>query len=212
VTFRYGKAANAILRDITIAFRTGECVALMGPSGSGKSTLLSILGALIVPTGGVYRNTFSTNASKDTSVSWIFQSNHMIPRRTARDNVALSAACNGRSWVDARRDADAQLAALGLSHRGHALIEELSGGEVQRTAVARAFLHPANVVLADEPTAQLDSLNARHIASALLQLSRTGRVVVLATHDEEVAGMCDRTVRLRDGLISCDTGETGFVA
>jgi ABC-type lipoprotein export system ATPase subunit len=212
VSFRYDKAERIVLHNITLDFSATECVALMGPSGSGKSTLLSIVGSLVKPTSGSFRDTGNLQSSKSLSASWIFQANTMIPRRTARDNVALSAVCNGQTWAEARRAADAQLAALGLAHRGHAAIEELSGGEVQRTAVARAFLQPASIVLADEPTAQLDSVNARHITAALKGLSRTGRVVLLATHDDDVAAMCDRTIRMKDGRIISDTRAAGEVA
>jgi macrolide transport system ATP-binding/permease protein len=209
VGFHYGKEEEKVLHDISLNFLTGECAALMGPSGSGKSTLLSIAGSLIKPTEGTFRDASTGQPGVRSLVSWIFQTSYMIPRRTARDNVALSATCSGRGWPEARQEADAQLAALGLSGRGHALIEELSGGEVQRTAVARAFLQPANIVLADEPTAQLDSVNAKHVTTALKELSRTGRVVLVATHDEDVAALCDRTIRLKDGRVVSDSRATG---
>lgn len=199
LSYRYPGSNQAVLSGLSLRADAGKAIALMGPSGSGKSTLLALLGGSLEPSAGSFAPPMESARVRRSRCSWIFQANYMIARRSALDNVALAASGRGVPWQRARMSAMEQLDQLGLAHRASAPVESLSGGEVQRVAIARAFAQERPVVLADEPTGQLDAANVQAIADALRDLARQGRLVVVATHDEAVALRLDEVVRLRDG-------------
>lgn len=189
--------SNEVLKSVSVAIEVGESVAVMGPSGSGKSTLLSVLGGLLRPDRGevVYDEFTSTQ-----QLAWIFQSANVLPRRSAIDNVMFGAFRNGLK-LDAARDLGMQaLGRIGMGWSADRTVGVLSGGERQRVAVAAALISKPPLLLADEPTAQLDQTNAKLVTGAILSLAEMTSVVI-ATHDLGVAQACDRIVRLQNGLI-----------
>ena len=202
------RTRSPVLKDVNAEFVTGEVCGLLGPSGSGKSTLLALIGGLLSPKMGTVKfeddigHGITAPKDRSDSVAWIFQSNYMIPRRTALENVALAATSRGRGRSEALGMARAALAGVGLEGRAGGRMEELSGGEVQRAAVARALLSERPIVLADEPTAQLDRQNTIGVGGALRRLSDNGGLVLVATHDPLLAEHCDRVIRMSDGLLS----------
>jgi ABC-type lipoprotein export system ATPase subunit len=214
LTKSYGTPARPsfALRGVTLDVRKGERVALLGKSGSGKSTLLNLLGGLDRPTsgglrvagrdvGGLSRRELARFRS--ATVGMIFQSFNLIPSRTALENVELPMIFAGRSPRERRALAGRALASVGLGERSHHRPTEMSGGENQRVAVARALVNVPEVVLADEPTGNLDSGTAREVMDLILDHVRGhGATLVLVTHDEELARSCtDRVVRLKDGRL-----------
>lgn len=208
----YGSAASPVhaLRGVSLELRRGERVALLGKSGSGKSTLLNVLGGLDRPTSG---NVFVGNQDlaqmsgnelaryRLTKVGIIFQSFNLIPSRTAAQNVEIPMVFAGRGPRDRRAAARCALEAVGLGERLHHRPAELSGGEHQRVAIARALVNHPEVLLADEPTGNLDTTTANEIIEIIMNhLHEHGTALVLVTHDEELAQRStDRVVRLRDG-------------
>ena len=212
LTRRYGSGATAVcaLRDVTLEVAVGERVALLGKSGSGKSTLLNILGGLDRPTAGsvvVAGSELNRLSARDlarfrsASVGMIFQSFHLIPSRTALENVELPMIFSGTAPGQRRREARRALEGVGLGARLEHRPAALSGGENQRVAVARALVNRPRVVLADEPTGNLDSTTAREVLGLILDHVRTHRAtLILVTHDEDLASECTtRVVRLKDG-------------
>jgi predicted ABC-type transport system involved in lysophospholipase L1 biosynthesis ATPase subunit len=210
----YGTASATVhaLRGVSAEVRRGERVALLGRSGSGKSTLLNVLGGLDRPSSGVVevegRDIARMSANelaryRLATVSIIFQSFHLIPSRTALDNVALPMVFAGRPRGLRREAARRALEAVGLGHRLHHRPAELSGGEHQRVAIARALVNEPAVLLADEPTGNLDSATAAEVIALIdAHVRRHGTTLVLVTHDEELARACtDRLLRLRDGQL-----------
>ncbi|MBM7826623.1 ABC-type lipoprotein export system ATPase subunit [Microbacterium aurum] len=183
--------------------------ALAGPSGSGKSTLLDLIGLTYAPTAGTI--TFTDDAgqvavahgqsappgSRWARVSWILQSNIVLSGRSVLDNVAVAQLTEGTTTRQAYARARRSLQRVGLAERAKSRVNELSGGEVQRVTVARCLTSSAELILADEPTGQLDASNTELVASALRELATDGRIVIVATHDERVMGQCDATLRLR---------------
>jgi putative ABC transport system ATP-binding protein len=209
------------LRGIDLTVRAGEFVAVMGPSGSGKSTLLSILGCLERPTGGAYRLAGEEVASFDERraarvrrerIGFVFQAFNLLPRATAAQNVELPLVY-GRVGRDERRErARAALAAVGLEDRGAHLPSQLSGGQQQRVAVARAIVSRPAVVLADEPTGNLDSHSASDVLDVLERVHERGATIVMVTHAREVASRATRLVQVLDGLVAGDQALDGHAA
>jgi len=211
-TVRSGSDELTILSDVSIEIPEGQFVALTGASGSGKSTLLGLIAGLDAPTSG----TISIDGEEITSMSedgladirsrkigFVFQSFHLIPSLTAYENVLIPLEILGVN--DAAPRADKLLADVDLTNRGHHYPSELSGGEQQRVAVARAFANSPKILLADEPTGNLDSKNGRHILDLMTELHRKNKVtLVLVTHDIELARRSDRQIVLRDGLVISD--------
>ncbi|HET9784420.1 MAG TPA: ABC transporter ATP-binding protein [Terriglobales bacterium] len=218
--FQRGSAAPvAALRGVSLHIARGELVAIRGSSGSGKSTLLSILGCLEAPTSGVYRLDGQDVAAagdrrrsrlRARAIGFVFQAFHLLPRTTALENVEMPAlyASGTRAGADIRRRARAALERVGLGHRLRHYAHELSGGEQQRVAVARAVINDPALILADEPTGNLDAASGAEVMRLLLELHAEGRTLVLVTHDEAVAALAPRQVLLRDGQLAAAREET----
>ena len=210
-TYREGDTERAVLRGVDVTIRRGELCVLVGRSGSGKSTLLNLIGGIDVPTGGeiVVDGLRLTDASEAARtmfrrhhVGFVFQFFNLIPTLTVEENLRLPLELNGRSRESARARTGALLTEVGLADRGATFPEHLSGGEQQRVAVARALVHEPLLVLADEPTGNLDLDTGRQVLGLLDRLTRqAGRTMVMATHSLEVVGLADRTFRLQDGQL-----------
>jgi putative ABC transport system ATP-binding protein len=208
-----GRLSVAALRGVSLRIRRGEYVAIMGSSGSGKSTLMNILGCLDVPTSGRYRldgvnvrrlNDTQLAAIRNRKIGFVFQSFNLIPRTTALHNVELPLIYAGVRPAERRQWAKAALLAVGLGKRMDHLPNELSGGQQQRVAVARAIVTNPALILADEPTGNLDSVSSQEVLSVFDDLNAQGRTVVLITHERDVAAHARRVVSLRDGRIVLD--------
>jgi len=206
-----GRVAVPALDDVSLGVQPGEFVAIVGPSGSGKSTMMNILGCLDRPTHGAYRLAGTPVAELDDdglarlrsrSIGFIFQSYNLLPRTTALDNVAAPLLYQGVGRTERLRRARAALERLGLGDRTEHEPTELSGGQQQRVAVARALVTEPALILADEPTGNLDSHAGAEVIALLRELHGAGRTIVLITHDPDVAGSADRQVHLLDGRIA----------
>jgi putative ABC transport system ATP-binding protein len=212
-TIRNGSRTVEILRGINLVIPSGQIVAIMGASGSGKSTLLGLLAGLDDPTSGkvLLDGTDITGMEEDDlaqlrgkKLGFVFQSYQLVPTLTAFENVLLPHELNGDG--DGRARAQELLERVGLNGREHHYPVQLSGGEQQRVALARAFMMQPPIILADEPTGNLDSVNGGHVLELLLELNRSaGTTLVLVTHDEAVAAYADRRITLRDGVVMADT-------
>jgi putative ABC transport system ATP-binding protein len=212
-TIRNGSRTVEILRGINLVIPSGQIVAIMGASGSGKSTLLGLLAGLDDPTSGkvLLDGTDITGMEEDDlaqlrgkKLGFVFQSYQLVPTLTAFENVLLPHELNGEG--DGRGRAQELLERVGLNGREHHYPVQLSGGEQQRVALARAFIMQPPIILADEPTGNLDSVNGGHVLELLLELNRSaGTTLVLVTHDEAVAAYADRRITLRDGVVMADT-------
>jgi putative ABC transport system ATP-binding protein len=212
----YGEGATrvAALRGVSLTIRAGEFVAIMGASGSGKTTCMNVLGCLDRPTRGRYRldgrdvATLSADeraAVRNRRVGFVFQSFNLLPRTTALENVALPLVYAGVPRAEQRRRAAAMLAAVGLRGREHHRPDELSGGQQQRVAIARALVNGPALLLADEPTGNLDSEASAEIMGLVLRLRRERPLtVVCVTHERDIAAFAERTVTFRDGRIVAD--------
>ncbi len=212
-TYRMGRdnVVNA-LRGVDLDIAEGEFVAIMGPSGSGKSTLMNIIGCLDASDGGTYVlagenvGTLSDDrlaAIRNRRVGFVFQTFNLLPRLTAIENVELPLVYGGDGH-ERRARALRALADVGLADRTHHRPSELSGGQQQRVAIARALLNDPAVILADEPTGNLDSRSSAEILAIFQRLNVTGRTVVMVTHEPDVAAHCRRIVRMRDGVVAAD--------
>lgn len=209
-----GTAAIAVLDGINLQLMPGESVAIVGPSGSGKSTLLHLLAALDTPTSGtVYFESDALEARRDDSIAefrnrrigFVWQRHHLLPDFSAAENVAMPLLMRHGSYGEALRSADQWLAEVGLASRARQKAAELSGGEQQRVAIARALVNQPAVLLADEPTGDLDENNALAIMDLLERLHRTHRLSsILATHNPVLAKRCNRVLRLEHGLLRPD--------
>jgi putative ABC transport system ATP-binding protein len=199
------------VRGVSLSLVGGELVLLMGPSGSGKTTLLSVLGCMLTPTSGTVRihGRATKGARPETladlrrrHIGFIFQTYHLFPTLTAVENVRLALEMGGaRPWL-AHDKANAALVTVGLAHKANAFPRELSSGEQQRVAIARAVVREASAILADEPTAALDSTNGHAIMSVLSAIAKDpSRAVLVVTHDPRVVPFADRIVRIEDGRI-----------
>ena len=205
-----------VLRGADLTLAAGEIVALVAPSGTGKSTLLHLAGLLEKPDGGEVfvegkgAGTLSDDARtgiRRTTIGFVYQFHHLLPEFTAEENIALPQMAAGVSRRDAKARAHELLAAFGLTGRETHRPGKLSGGEQQRVAIARALANRPRILLADEPTGNLDTSASAEIAEMLVRLSDAGRTVVLITHEEEIARFAKRVVRLRDGRIISDTAD-----
>ena len=213
--YKLGKTTVRALRGLDLNIEQGEIVAIMGPSGSGKSTLMHILGALDVPTGGSAKLEGTDVASLSESqlvtvrgrrIGFVFQTFNLIQTLSAQMNVELPMIFQKVPRRDRARRAIALLERVGLGDRIHHRPNELSGGERQRVAVARALANDPEILLADEPTGNLDSESGASILSLLKELSKTdGKTIILVTHDPEAAEIADRIVRLKDGAVRKET-------
>ncbi len=210
-TYRMGKIEVPALRGISLRVDEGEFIAIMGASGSGKSTLMNIIGCLDLPSSGRYLldgvdvTDLSDNqlaAIRNRKIGFVFQSFNLIPRSSALHNVETPLIYAGTP--DRRKRARSALEAVGLSDRASHLPTELSGGQQQRVAIARALVTDPSILLADEPTGNLDTDSSQEIMRLLEDLNRQGRTIVLITHEAEIAGFARRVVRLKDGLVVSD--------
>jgi predicted ABC-type transport system involved in lysophospholipase L1 biosynthesis ATPase subunit len=209
----YDGGAIAAVRNIDLEIETGDCVAIVGASGSGKSSLLNLLCGIDYPTSGTVSwegHTVHTQRHwaqlRRNSIGIVFQEYHLIPTLTALQNVELALLGRGLSVGRPAVRAAAALDRVGLNGRMHNLITKLSGGERQRVAIARAIVNEPRLLLADEPTGNLDSTNVSNVADLLFQLrEKTGMTFILVTHDDKLAARCPRRVRIRDGVIVGDS-------
>jgi putative ABC transport system ATP-binding protein len=212
-TYQMGDIAVHALQCVSMRIERGEYVAIMGTSGSGKSTLMNILGCLDVPTSGTYLLNGSDvrDVDEDTLsdlrnryIGFVFQSFNLIPRTRALANVELPLAYAGVSRAERRRAAMAALDEVGLADRVGHVSAELSGGQQQRVAIARALVTNPALILADEPTGNLDTVSGDEVLGIFARLSDEGRTVILITHEDEVATHARRVIRIRDGQIIAD--------
>ena len=210
--YRAGEVEVPALKGVSLHIPEGEFVAIMGPSGSGKSTLMNVIGCLDQPTEGRYiLDGYDVSALTDDQLAWIrnrkigfvFQSFNLIPRVSAAHNVEMPLIYAGDS-VQRRERAMAALESVGLLDRAGHLPNELSGGQQQRVAVARALVTDPAILLADEPTGNLDTESSLEILKLLRDLNQQGRTILLITHEADIAAFAQRVVRLRDGVIVSD--------
>lgn len=211
--FVLGSEIIYVLKGIDLQIEKGEYVALMGPSGSGKSTLMNILGCLDTATSGTYiLNGKDVSKMHDdeladirnTEIGFVFQTFNLMPRTTALDNVALPMVYAGYPKSERNKRAIEVLSQVGLADRMDHKPNELSGGQRQRVAVARALVNKPSIILADEPTGNLDSKTSTEIMNLFNEIHANGNTVILVTHEEEVAAYAHRVIRLRDGMIESD--------
>jgi len=212
--FPLGNEIVYVLKGIDLEINKGEYVALMGPSGSGKSTLMNILGCLDTPTSGTYiLNGKHVSEMQDDElagirnkeIGFVFQTFNLMPRTTALDNVALPMVYAGFSKSERIERATEVLTQVGLDDRMDHKPNQLSGGQRQRVAVARALVNRPSIILADEPTGNLDSKTSVEIMNLFNEIHTNGNTVILVTHEEEIAAYAHRIIRLRDGIIESDT-------
>ncbi len=212
----YDQGENAVhaLDGVDLVVRAGEYVAIMGPSGSGKSTLMHIIGCLDVPTSGEYRldgmpvSTMSGRQLarvRNEKIGFVFQSFNLLPRASIQRNVELPMLYGGVGRGERRQRALGALERVGLAHRAKALPAQLSGGQRQRVAVARALVNSPSILLADEPTGNLDTRTGHEILELFGELNAQGHTVILVTHDPTVAGRARRVIRIVDGRIAEDS-------
>jgi putative ABC transport system ATP-binding protein len=208
-----GKQAITVLKGLSLDIFKNEYVALMGPSGSGKSTLMNILGCLDSPTDGTYilnGKDVSTMADDDLAavrnqeIGFVFQQFNLLPRLSAAENVALPLVYAGIAKKQRNEIALEVLNKVGLADRSHHRPNELSGGQCQRVAIARALVNNPSIILADEPTGNLDTKTSVEIMDIFGKIQSSGNTVVLVTHEEDIANHAHRIVRLRDGIIESD--------
>jgi putative ABC transport system ATP-binding protein len=212
-SYYLGKQELPVLKGITLDIYKNDYVALMGPSGSGKSTLMNILGCLDSPTGGRYTlngkdvsgmEDDDLAAVRNKEIGFVFQQFNLLPRLTAAENVALPLIYAGISKKERAERAEAVLHKVRLEDRMHHKPNELSGGQCQRVAIARALINNPAIILADEPTGNLDSKTSHEIMEILGKLHDDGNTIVLVTHEEDIAGFAKRVIRLRDGMVESD--------
>lgn len=211
--YEMGNEVIEALKSVSISVQKGEYVAFMGPSGSGKSTLMNIIGCLDTPTTGQYilngkdvsEMTENQLAEiRNTEIGFVFQTFNLLPRQSSLENVALPLIYAGYSKADRTEIAMSALKGVGLENRAGHKPNELSGGQRQRVAVARALVNTPSILLADEPTGNLDSKTSYEIMDLFEQLHSKGNTIVLVTHEDDIAKYAHRIVRLRDGLVESD--------
>jgi putative ABC transport system ATP-binding protein len=212
-----GEEVIDALKDVSISVNKGEYVAFMGPSGSGKSTLMNIVGCLDTPSTGSYIlngqdvSTMSENelaAVRNKEIGFVFQTFNLLPRQSALENVALPLIYAGYSKSERTKIAMETLAGVGLENRALHKPNELSGGQRQRVAVARALVNDPSILLADEPTGNLDTKTSYEIMDLFDQLHKKGNTIVMVTHEDDIAQYAHRIIRLRDGIVESDTINT----
>ena len=212
--YRVGAEEVPAVRGIDLDIGTGEYVAIMGSSGSGKSTLMNMLGCLDTPTRGTYRlngtevSSFDDDrlaAIRNREIGFVFQTFNLLPRSTAAQNVELPLVYAGVRAAERAERTSRALEAVGLADRAHHRPNELSGGQRQRVAIARALVNRPSLLLADEPTGNLDSVTSDEIMAIMGDLNARGHTVVVVTHEEDIAARCRRVLRLHDGRLVGDT-------
>ena len=212
-TYFMGKQSVQVLKGLNLDIMQNDYVALMGPSGSGKSTLMNILGCLDSPTSGKYilngkdvskmpDNDLAEVRNKE--IGFVFQQFNLLPRLSAIDNVALPLIYAGIGKKERTERAKESLAKVDLADRGHHKSNELSGGQIQRVAIARALVNNPSILLADEPTGNLDSKTSIEVMKIFGKIQEAGNTVILVTHEEEIANYAKRIIRLKDGVIEND--------
>jgi putative ABC transport system ATP-binding protein len=211
--FPLGSEIVYVLKGIDLTIQKGEYVALMGPSGSGKSTLMNILGCLDTPTAGTYLLNGKLVSEmiddelagiRNTEIGFVFQTFNLMPRTTALENVALPMVYAGYSKSERNERATEVLSQVGLADRMDHKPNQLSGGQRQRVAVGRALVNKPSIILADEPTGNLDSKTSLEIMGLFNDIHANGNTVILVTHEEDIAAYAHRIIRLRDGVIESD--------
>lgn len=200
-----------VLRGVNLSVERGEVISIVGPSGAGKTTLLQLIGALDTPDGGSImfdgRALGAMNGAqlakfRNAHIGFVFQFHQLLPEFTAIENVAIPALIAGRSLAEANKEAMELLALMGLADRAHHKPSQLSGGENQRVAVARALVNRPDVILADEPSGSLDSRNKEELHRLFFDLrDKFGQTFIIVTHDEGLAAVTDRTIRMVDGIV-----------
>jgi putative ABC transport system ATP-binding protein len=212
--YRMGTETIHALKSVSIKINKGEYVAFMGPSGSGKSTLMNIIGCLDTPTSGQYILNGSDVSNmtdnklaeiRNKEIGFVFQTFNLLPRQTSLENVALPLIYAGYNKSQRTELAQQSLESVGLGTRGKHRPNELSGGQRQRVAIARALINNPSILLADEPTGNLDSKTSYEIMELFENLHAKGNTIIMVTHEEDIAKYAHRIVRLRDGLIESDT-------
>ncbi len=212
-TYQVGTVEVPAVRGVDLEIRRGEYVAIMGPSGSGKSTLMNLVGCLDTPTAGTYvlNGTEVSTLTDDQlahirnrEIGFVFQTFNLLPRATAFQNVELPLVYAGRPLAERRRRAAEALAAVGLSDRAEHRPNELSGGQRQRVAIARALVNNPALILADEPTGNLDSVTSLEIMGLMDDLYRRGNTIIIVTHEPDIAAHTHRIIRLHDGRVASD--------
>lgn len=213
-TYRTGDVETQALRGVSFSIERGEFVAIVGPSGSGKSTLMHILGALDTPTSGTYflegqevskRNDDELSDFRRNKIGFVFQSFNLLPRATVLRNVMLPLLYSKVSYSERERRARHALGNAGLEEsKYNNLSNQLSGGQMQRVAIARALINDPAIILADEPTGNLDSKTSEVVMNTFRELHRKGHTVILITHEHDVAAYADRSISVRDGMIEKD--------
>jgi putative ABC transport system ATP-binding protein len=219
--YRMGEERIFALRGVTLDIRRNEYVAIMGPSGSGKSTMMNVLGCLDTPTGGEYwlngqevsrRSDDELARVRNREIGFVFQTFNLLPRATALHNVELPLVYAGVRSRERRERAAAALARVGLQDRMDHRPNELSGGQRQRVAIARALVNEPSILLADEPTGNLDSVTSEEIMRVFAALHAAGQTVIMVTHEADIAAHAERVVVLRDGRVESDRLARGAAA